>query len=475
MIQSKVAEDLDADEEVMWFAGAYLIALSALTPVIGRLATIFAPRNIVVPVSLLVAAGSAITASATAFARFTVGRLISKERRGMYMALVNMGFTAGLSFGAIMYGALLPCIGWRAIFWAQALVSVAAGAGVYLSVPESSQPRKKLNDGMSAAQKLASIDYVGVVALTTTISLFLYALIGDIRPYCIALSFVFLGVFVLWECRFATDPIIPLKILSSKDVLYTCFAQLIFVSTRWSLLYYGPIFMLVVKSFSPSVSGSILIPTNIGFGGGGLLIGWLHIRHHGSFWLSSVLSLAIFCLTLVLVASSGSTSSPTWLFVLYVFLNGLATGGGVNYTLAHMLHLTSPDVHFVSTSLLGMFRGFGGSFGTAIGGGYFMRLLKSLLTEGFARLDGGVISPRHEDLVVKLAGRPSFVFDGGLSANEETIARNGYAAALQQTWRMAALVGLAAIVLQGMCGWRAPDESNEAGDGDIADNERSDD
>ncbi|KAL1891563.1 hypothetical protein Cpir12675_004935 [Ceratocystis pirilliformis] len=474
MIQSKVAEDLDADEEVMWFAGAYLIALSALTPVIGRLATIFVPRNIVIPVSLLVAAGSALTASATTFVRFTIGRVVtgmgaagvftlsmifvlqltSKERRGMYMALVNMGFTAGLSFGAIMY---------------------AAGAGVYLSVPESSQPRKKLNGGMSAAQKLASIDYFGVVALTATISLFLYALIGDIRPYCIALSFVFLGVFVLWECRFATDPIIPLKILSSKDVLCTCFAQLIFVSTRWSLLYYGPVFMLVVKGFSLSVSGSILIPTNIGFGGGGLLIGWLHIRHHGSFWLSSILSLAIFCLTLVLVASSGSTSSPSWLFVLYVFLNGLATGGGVNYTLAHMLHLTSPDVHFVSTSLLGMFRGFGGSFGTAIGGGYFMRLLKSLLTEEFARLDGGVMSPRHEDLVVKLAGRPSYVFDGGLSANEEIIARSGYAAALQQTWRMAALVGLTSIVLQGMCGWRAPDGINEVGDGDIADNERSDD
>ncbi|KAL5594393.1 hypothetical protein BROUX41_001328 [Berkeleyomyces rouxiae] len=482
MIQSQVAEELDADEGVMWFTGAYLIALSALTPVIGRLATIFTPRGLIAPISWLVAVGSALSASAPSLGHFLAGRVVtgaggagvmtlaiifvlqltSKQRRGMYLALVNMGFTAGLSVGAVVYGALLPCIGWRAIFWAQAPISLAAGLGVYLSVPAGSQEQKSMQDRAGSLQKVARIDYIGVAALTTTISVFLYALIGDIKPYHIFASFAFLGFFIVWEYRCAVDPIIPLKVLSSRGVLYTCFAQLIFVSTRWTLLYYGPIFMLVVKRFSPSVAGSILIPTNIGFGGGGLLIGWLHIRHHGSFWLSSILSLVVFCFTLVLVASSGTISSPVWLFVLYVFLNGLATGGGMNYTLAHMLHLTTPDVHFVSTSLLGMFRGFGGSFGTAIGGGYFMRLIKSIITKDFERLDGGVLSEAHKEMIVKLAARPEFVFDGGLSPAEQIIARNGYAAALQQTWRVAALIGVGAIILQAMCGWKAPAESNES-------------
>ena len=44
----------------------------------------------------------------------------------------------------------------------------------------------------------------------------------------------------------------------------------------------------------------------------------------------------------------------------------------------------------VATSLLATFRGFAGSFGTAIGGGAFGRALSARLAEGFARLDGGV-------------------------------------------------------------------------------------
>ena len=58
-----------------------------------------------------------------------------------------------------------------------------------------------------------------------------------------------------------------------------------------------------------------------------------------------------------------AASVRPWVLVLAVFLNGLATGGALNYTLAHLLHLSHKDTHYITTSLLGTFRGFGGSFG----------------------------------------------------------------------------------------------------------------
>lgn len=38
--------------------------------------------------------------------------LTGKKRRGLFIGLVNAGFTTGVSFGAVVAGALLPVTGW---------------------------------------------------------------------------------------------------------------------------------------------------------------------------------------------------------------------------------------------------------------------------------------------------------------------------------------------------------------------------
>ncbi|KKA26970.1 hypothetical protein TD95_004061 [Thielaviopsis punctulata] len=480
MLQSRIAEDLDADEHVTWFAGVYLIALSAVSPLFGRLATIFPPRNMILPVSLTVALGSGLTATAPSLSVFLAGRVVtglggagvmtlsmvfvlalsSKKRRGLFLALANVGFTIGLSFGAVVFGAVVGWAGWRTIFWAQVPVALGGGVVLFASVPPQTKNDKKAS-AKGTWEKVKTIDYPGAALMCLTISLLLYALAGTVRPLVLTAALVALAGFVAWEYRWATDPVIPLHVLSSRSVLFSCFAQLIFVSARWTLLYYGPIFMLAVKGLSPSSAGSILIPTNFGYGGGGLLIGSLHIRRGGSFWLPSVAAYVLFCVTLVGVAAVAAGGGPQWVFVAAVFANGLATGGGMNYSFAHMLHVSAPSVHFITTSLLGTFRGFGGSFGTAIGGGYFLRLLADKMAREFARLDGGAeLSPERRDLITRLAGRPGAVFAGDLTAAETEIARGAYADALARLWMMAAGLGVCAVLLQALCGW------NEAGEGD---------
>lgn len=132
MIQGKLAEDLDAYEAAMWFTSAYLIPMSSLAPVTGRLATIFPARNLVLPVAAFIATGSLVCSRATTFGAFIAGRVIagvggagvltlavivvleltSKKTRGVYVGMVNACFTFGVSFGAVVFGALLPIIGW---------------------------------------------------------------------------------------------------------------------------------------------------------------------------------------------------------------------------------------------------------------------------------------------------------------------------------------------------------------------------
>lgn len=77
---------------------------------IGGITTSFAYSF---PVFLL---GRAISGSGAA-GIFTISfvivlELASKKRRGLFIGLVNTGFTIGVSLGAVVAGALLPVMGW---------------------------------------------------------------------------------------------------------------------------------------------------------------------------------------------------------------------------------------------------------------------------------------------------------------------------------------------------------------------------
>ncbi|KAF5011424.1 hypothetical protein FDECE_2487 [Fusarium decemcellulare] len=482
LIQGAVAAELHAYEaSAMWFSSAYFIPMSSLTPLGGSLASIFPARTLVLPVAAFIATGCLLCASATSFAVFVAGRVVagigaagvmtlavilgldltSEKTRGLVLGLINAGFTLGVSFGAIVYGGLMPVIGWRPLFWIQVPCALVAGLGLFGSIPKSASSGGVLNS--SVKEKLARIDYLGAVLLTTTIVLFLYGLADEIQILFLGLSLVALVLFLAVEYYVAADPVIPIKVLSSRGILLSCLAQLGFMSARWSVLFYAPVFMLAVRGATPAAAGSILIPSNIGFGLGGVLVGWLHIRRNGAFWLPSIASVALFSLSVYALSLVGTTGLPVLLFILAVFVNGLATGGALNYTLVHTLHLSHGDTQYIATSLIATFRGFGGSFGTAIGGGIFYRLLRSGLISRFLELDGGQhLSEDRRQLISKLISTPGLVHGGELSAAEQTVAVQGYAGASRGVWQAAAMLGVVVVLTQAATGWTAPAEEQEA-------------
>lgn len=236
---------------------------------------------------------------------------------------------------------------------------------------------------------------------------------------------------------------------------------------RWSVLFYSPTYALAVRDWAPAAAGSILIATNGGFGIGGILVGWLHIRRHGSFYLPSLIVYAIFPITLLILASISTAHSSPAVYVLVLFLNGFVTGAALNYTLAHLLHLTPKDTHYIATSLVATFRGFAGSFGSAIGGGLFTRVLHSSLKKGFeeAGLNG------RGALVRRLLGSPALV--GQLTGVERDVAVQGYEDALKYLWVAAAGLAALMVIVQAGTGWKGPEEKLDEEDEQLVeDNER---
>jgi MFS family permease len=203
------------------------------------------------------------------------------------------------------------------------------------------------------------------------------------------------------------------------------------------------------------VAGSILIPTNAGFATGGLLAGVFHIKRNGSFYMHTLISMGLFPLTLLVLAFISTAHSPWSLYVLMVFFNGLLAGAALNYALVHLLHLTLPEVHPIVLSLLATFRGFAGSFGSAIGGGFFGRVLRKSLTDGFA--EAGL--ENRSDLVRRLLGSPALVQT--LHGKEKDIAVQAYEEGLRALFYGAVGLGVVVACLQAATGRTAPTTSTK--------------
>lgn len=287
--------------------------------------------------------------------------------------------------------------------------------------------------------------------LILTIILFLFGLSGPrILTQPLVLSAFSLPLFVMNEIYVARDPIIPVTVMKSRGTLLTCLATVGAMMARWAVLFYTPVFALAVRQWPPAAAGSILIPTNAGFATGGILAGVFHIKREGSFYAHSVISMALWPITMAALALISTPTSDMALYMLLVFLNGLITGAALNYTLVHLLHLTLPEVHPIIISVLATFRGFAGSFGSAIGGGLFGRVLHRSLVDGFA--NAGLT--HRGDLVRKLLGSPALV--GKLEGAEKDVAINAYQDAIQALFFAATGLAVVVTLVQACTGWKKP-------------------
>jgi hypothetical protein len=146
------------------------------------------------------------------------------------------------------------------------------------------------------------------------------------------------------------------------------------------------------------------------------------------------------------------------LYLALTVINGFATGASLNYTLVHLLHLTPAPTHFIVTSVLAMFRGFAGSFGSAIGGGIFQRVLRSSLTRKFA--EEGL--ENRDELIRKLLGSPRLVLT--LGGAEKELAQESYQDAIRYLFVFGGGLALVAMGLQAAAGWRGSKEGKDEGE-----------
>lgn len=109
-----------------------------------------------------------------------------------------------------------------------------------------------------------------------------------------------------------------------------------------------------------------------------------------------------------------------------------------------------------------MFRGFAGSFGSAIGGGIFQRVLRASLQRGFD--ERGLDSEEESELIRKLLGSPRLVL--GLQGTQRRVAMASYQEAITYVFVFGGCLAIVAMVLQAAAGWKEPTSREVEGDED---------
>jgi EmrB/QacA subfamily drug resistance transporter len=276
-----IGNELGDNQLLTWVVSAYLLAATVVTPIYGKLSDLYGRR-----VTLLVAIGVFITGSAAcalspnmltlivartfqglggggliSLSQTIIGDIIPPKQRPRYQAYLSGTFVFASVAGPLLGGYIAEHLHWSIIFWINPPIGVAALALTY------SLLRK-----LPVDRRHHQIDYVGALLLViATIALMLALSWGGVRyPWGSTHILALLAVFAIFAMLFfmrqrrATEPLLPIDVLSNEVVLTATIACALCMGTAIGLVIFTPIYFETVRMLTPSQSGIALIPLMVG-------------------------------------------------------------------------------------------------------------------------------------------------------------------------------------------------------------------
>jgi predicted MFS family arabinose efflux permease len=277
----------------------------------------------------------------------------------------------GMGCGAVIGGSINDAIGWRWAFIMLAPISVLAGLGVNVFLPQST------TSDASLRQQLRRIDYCGSITLVSSLVLLLIYLNDEDSQAAawglsakagIPLAVALLALFVVVELRWAQEPIIHLTLFSKPTVLAACLSSAFMSMAVFTLMFYVPSY-LQLRGYSTSETGVRLLPESVGGGLGSFMVGCVTSRTGQYSALKFIMPM------LLVLASVGFAAicvdSSIVLPEIYLFFNGFGFGGLLTVLLLALLSAVPHSLQATSTSALLAFRSIGAAIGLSAAGTMF--------------------------------------------------------------------------------------------------------
>ncbi|KAM3067327.1 hypothetical protein ACMFMG_005314 [Clarireedia jacksonii] len=405
-LSASISTSFNSLSLLSWLAAAYLIANSACQPLSGRLTDIFSRRTGLVVSNILFALGNLICGLANSQAAMILGRvvagmgggglmaistfvgsdLVPLRKRGLIQGIGNVCYGLGAGLGGIFGGWINDTWGWRWAFLVQVPFIIASGILVALLVD---LPPKK-----SERSRLSRVDFLGSATLSTTLVLLLLGLNsgGNIVPWThplvlisLSLSLVSLLAFIYVELYYASDPVIPVRLLTDRTVISACLSNWFSTMVLFLILFYVPLFFQV-RGLSTTAAGVRLIPQSIGSSIGSLGAGVV-MNHTGKYKNLSLLLMTIFLLGAAGLCTMTFTS-PDWTVFIYLFMTGMGYGSMLTVTLLAIISAVAHDHQAVITSASYAFRSTGGTIGITVASAVYQNVLQKQLWGRFGAEPG---------------------------------------------------------------------------------------
>ena len=406
-----IVGDLGGLSHLSWVVTAYLLALTVVTPLYGKLGDLYGRKVVLQGALIVFLAGSALCGLAQTMpeliafralqglgggglmvsAQAAIGDVVAPSQRGRYSGLFGAVFGVSSIAGPLIGGFFTTHVSWRFIFYVNLPLGAAALAVLALALPSASERRR--HDIDWAGTVLLGIGLSALV-LSTTLGGNTYAWGSpEIVGMWIAGVLAIAG-FVLAERR-AAEPILPPSLFRNRVFVVASAVGLVVGFALFGALTYLPLFQQVVRGLSPTASGLQLLPVM-----GGLLITSIAsgqvITRTGRYKIFPIAGTAVAALGMWLLSSLGETTSAG-VAALHMLVLGLGLGMVMQVLVLATQNAVAYEQLGVATSGATLFRSIGGSLGTAVLGAIFTGRLTSELASrlpgGAAGAPGGSVNP----------------------------------------------------------------------------------
>lgn len=381
-----IADDLQGLSLQAWATTAYLITSTIATPLYGKLSDLYGRRPFFLAAISIFVVGSALSGLATtmyqlaAFRAFQgigagglfslaltiIGDLVPPRERaryqGFFLAVFGTSSVLGPVVGGFLAGqdTILGVDGWRWVF----LVNVPIGILSLVLVMRTLH--------LPHTRRDHRIDYLGALMLVIAlVPLLIVAEQGREWGWTSGrsiASFVVGGLgiigFLLAEHRIGDDALLPLRLFKGRTFGVGSILNFVVGMGMFGGLAALPLYVQIVKGYSPTAAGLLLLPMVLGIMAGTISSGQV-IARTGRYRVFPIVGLVLLVLGMVLLSRVGVDTSMV-VVDLYAFIFGLGLGFNMQTLVLAIQNAVPPQDMGVATSSATFFRQMGGTLGTAV-------------------------------------------------------------------------------------------------------------
>ncbi len=392
----RIATELQGLNKLSWVATAYLLTSAITTPIYGKISDLFGRKKIFLFAIAVFLAGSVLcgisqTMNELVLARALqgvgagglmslvlaiVGDIIPPRERGKYMGYFGAVFGVSSVAGPLLGGFLTDSLSWRWVFFVNIPLGVLAlfAVSTRLHLPVHKKQHK--------------IDYLGATLLAGASVCLLLATVwggtsypwGSTEIIGLVTSGIVLAALFVWCEKKASEPIIPLSLFKNDIFTVSVLLSLLAGIAMFASILYIPLYQQIVRGYSPTESGLLMIPLVAGLLGASIISGRLTSKL-GRYKIFPIVGTLVLAFGLWL-ASHVTLTTSEWTLGLWLFIIGAGIGSFMQIMTLAIQNSVDHKVLGTATSSATFFRSLGSSFGGAIFGAVLTARLSYHLLQG---------------------------------------------------------------------------------------------